>query len=113
MPVLKENSLQEIVWYSFTKAFNIPSGNCPIPMGTYSTSSDYDTALLENNNFSTVYFYGKYKYVAKWIQQILENEGDLISDESSSTSTSIPDWWSLLGREANVGRLARRVRKSK
>ena len=22
-------------WYTFTKAFNIPSGNCPIPMVIY------------------------------------------------------------------------------
>jgi len=33
--------------------------------GTYSTSTGYDTALLEDNNFPKVYFYGKYKYVAK------------------------------------------------
>lgn len=33
--------------------------------GTYSTSSGYDTALLENNNFPKVYFYGEYKYVGK------------------------------------------------
>lgn len=35
MPDLKENSLQEIAWYTFTKAFNISSGNCPIPMVIY------------------------------------------------------------------------------
>lgn len=33
--------------------------------GTYSTSTGYDTAFLEDNNFPKVYFYGKYKYVAK------------------------------------------------
>ncbi|XP_060872089.1 uncharacterized protein LOC132946224 [Metopolophium dirhodum] len=52
-------------WYTFQKAFNIPSGDCPVPMGTYSTSTGYDTALLEDSNFPKVYFYGKYKYVGK------------------------------------------------
>ncbi|XP_060871961.1 uncharacterized protein LOC132946138 [Metopolophium dirhodum] len=52
-------------WYTFQKAFNIQSGNCPVPMGTYGTLTGYDTALLEDNNFPKVYFYGKYKYVGK------------------------------------------------
>ncbi|XP_026807484.1 uncharacterized protein LOC113550072 [Rhopalosiphum maidis] len=51
-------------WFSFLKAFNFPSGNCPIPMGNYS-SSEYDTVLIEDNNFPKVYFYGKYKFVGK------------------------------------------------
>ncbi|XP_060849687.1 uncharacterized protein LOC132928810 [Rhopalosiphum padi] len=51
-------------WFTFIKAFNIPSGNCPIPMGNYS-SSGYDSVLIEDNNFPKVYFYGKYKSVFK------------------------------------------------
>ncbi|XP_022167375.1 uncharacterized protein LOC111031650 [Myzus persicae] len=53
------------VWKSFLKAFNVPTENCPIPPGTYSTSTGYDTSLLEDNNAPKVYFYGKYKYVGK------------------------------------------------
>ncbi|KAF0757893.1 Uncharacterized protein FWK35_00026537 [Aphis craccivora] len=40
-------------WYSLTKAFNLPTTNCPLPKGNY-ISSGYDTTLFNDNNFSKV-----------------------------------------------------------
>ncbi|XP_015372404.1 PREDICTED: uncharacterized protein LOC107167743 [Diuraphis noxia] len=49
-------------WFSFLKGFNIPTNNCPLPAGTYS-SSGIDSKKFEDHNFPKVYFYGKYKMV--------------------------------------------------
>lgn len=60
----KAKSILGNAWYSFLKTVNSTTTNCPLPMGIYQISG-YDTALLNDNNFPKVYFYGKYKYVGK------------------------------------------------
>ncbi|KAL5242238.1 hypothetical protein ACI65C_009648 [Semiaphis heraclei] len=52
-------------WFTFLKGFNIPTDNCPLPAGTYSTTG-IDLKKFEDNNFPKVYFYGKYKVVYKF-----------------------------------------------
>ncbi|KAF0737123.1 Uncharacterized protein FWK35_00033456 [Aphis craccivora] len=51
-------------WNSLLKGFNVPSTNCPIPVGTY-TASGINVKELEDHNSPKVYFYGKYKLLFK------------------------------------------------
>ncbi|XP_060875947.1 uncharacterized protein LOC132949198 [Metopolophium dirhodum] len=52
------------VWFSLKESFKIPTGDCPIPSGIYTTSG-FDIKYLQDHNFPKVYYYGKYKGVLK------------------------------------------------
>ncbi|KAF0740554.1 Uncharacterized protein FWK35_00022237, partial [Aphis craccivora] len=77
-------------WYSFLKAVNSTTTNCPIPMGVY-LSAGYDTALLNDNNFPKVYFYGKYKYVGK-----MKNKNNKVIGCISAELSFVRPWESTL-----------------
>ncbi|XP_016656584.1 uncharacterized protein LOC107882564 [Acyrthosiphon pisum] len=53
------------VWLTVLEGFNVPTNKCPIPAGTYVTSG-IDKKKFEDFNFPKVYFYGKYKAVARY-----------------------------------------------
>ncbi|CAH1731475.1 uncharacterized protein LOC114122516 [Aphis gossypii] len=53
------------VWNTLSKSFNFPHNRCPIPVGTYTSTTGVDIKELEDLNFPKVYFYGKYKLTVK------------------------------------------------
>ncbi|XP_022181107.1 uncharacterized protein LOC111041202 [Myzus persicae] len=52
-------------WTSLQKAFKIPTGNCPVPSGIYTTAGLDIKAIADDNKFPKIFYYGKYKLVAK------------------------------------------------
>jgi len=50
-------------------------------------SSGYDTTLFNDNNFSKVYFYGKYKYVGK-----IKNKNNKVVGCSAAEISIVRPW---------------------
>eukprot|EP00102_Acyrthosiphon_pisum_P019922 XP_016657132.1 PREDICTED: uncharacterized protein LOC107882766 [Acyrthosiphon pisum] len=66
-------------WFTFVKAFNIPTDRCPIPVDTYITSG-YDLTKFEDNNLPKVFFYGKYKVVVRYKNVENKEVGCMVSE---------------------------------